>query len=168
MRRSTLTVCALLAVASWACKKDEAPQQGPGLTLQADTTAPAATAPPPAPPAAPAPPQVAVRDEPYASEDTGTIAPGMSQNEVIAMWGVPVSARTIGDMTYLYFRNGCEASCGTMDVVFLQNGAVVDAIVRWPGHNYAGESSSPPPPGGRKPWPTRPGDTTGTATPTTP
>jgi hypothetical protein len=46
-------------------------------------------------------------------------------------------------MTYLYFRNGCEYSCGTEDVVFLQNGQVVDAVLRWPGHRYSGQSSSP-------------------------
>jgi hypothetical protein len=43
-----------------------------------------------------------------------------------------------------------------MDLVILQNGQVVDAVVRWPGHGYSGESSSPP---GRAPFPTRGGDT---------
>jgi hypothetical protein len=38
-----------------------------------------------------------------------------------------------------------------MDVVTLENGKVVDAIVRWDGHKYSGESSSPP---GRVPFPT--------------
>jgi hypothetical protein len=47
-------------------------------------------------------------------------------------------------MTYLYFPNGCERSCGTMDVVFLENDRVVDAVLRWPGHGYSGQSSSPP------------------------
>src|SRR3989442_3244245 len=46
-------------------------------------------------------------------------------------------------MTYLYYRNGCEFTCGTEDVVFLQNGKVVDAVLRWPGHRYSGQSSSP-------------------------
>ena len=36
-----------------------------------------------------------------------------------------------------------EWTCGTLDVVTLQNGKVVDAIVRWPGHGYEGQSTSP-------------------------
>jgi hypothetical protein len=67
----------------------------------------------------------------------------MTREQVIALWGVPVAERTVGNRTYLYFRNGCEVSCGTFDVVFLEGGQVIDAIVRGPGHNYAGTSSSP-------------------------
>jgi hypothetical protein len=52
--------------------------------------------------------------------------------------------RRVGEYTYLFFRNGCEYTCGTMDVVTLKDGHVVDAIVRWDGHGYSGESSSPP------------------------
>jgi len=107
--------------------------------------APADTAPPPAPP----PPPVTARprpvpDEPWIPVDTGTVSPGMTRDEVIAVWGVPVSERQDGDWQYLYFRNGCEVSCGTFDVVFLQGGQVVDAVVRGPGHTYTGQSSSPP------------------------
>jgi len=43
-----------------------------------------------------------------------------------------------------------------LDLVTLQNDQVVDAIVRWPGHGYSGQSSSPP---GKKHGPTRGGDT---------
>ena len=96
-----------------------------------------------------------LRDEPYVSNDTGTIAPGMHEKDVYSLWGPPVAVRRLGQFTYLYFKNGCEYTCGHLDVVTLENGQVVDAIVRWPGHNYSGESSSPtsvephgPPPGG--------------------
>jgi len=96
------------------------------------------------------------RDVPYVSEDTGTINPGMSEREIYALWGAPAAVRRAGEYTYLFFNNGCEYTCGTMDVVTLKDGAVVDAIVRWDGHRYSGESSSPP---GKMPIPNTGGDT---------
>jgi hypothetical protein len=83
-------------------------------------------------------------DEPWTPTNTGTVDPGMSRDQVVATWGPPVAERTTGGWTYLYFRNGCEVSCGTFDVVFLENGLVVDAIVRHAAHGYSGTSSSPP------------------------
>jgi len=145
--------------------------------LSADT--PLATAVPAAPPAAtPAAPSrrhVAQapdiprpdRDLPYESPDTGTIAPGMGEKEIYSLWGPPISVRHRGEMTFLYFRNGCEYTCGTEDVVFLQNGQVVDAVLRWPGHGYSGQSSSPaatPPHGPARPG----GDTLTVKSPSTP
>jgi len=113
----------------------------------APTPPPAPPPPPPPPPPAPAPaapaPHKPQRDVPYVSEDTGTIAPGMHERDVYSLWGPPAAVRHNGEFTYLYFRNGCEYTCGLMDVVTLQNGLVVDAILRWPGHGYSGESSSP-------------------------
>jgi hypothetical protein len=120
----------------------------------------AASRPPAAPPAAPRPSPVTQRptpvmihDEPYNSADTGTIAPGMSVDQVIALWGNPSAIRHAGEFTYMHYRNGCELSCGTDDVVILQSDQVVDAILRWPGHGYSGQSSSPP---GSHPEPTIP------------
>ena len=109
------------------------------------TTTPAAS-PRPEPPSTPAPraPQTVLRDEPYNSADTGTVAPGMSQEDVVAVWGRASAVRHAGEYTYLHYPNGCELTCGTDDVVILQNDKVVDAIVRWRGHGYSGESSSPP------------------------
>jgi hypothetical protein len=132
------------------------PAVTPGSTAAVrPPTAPAAT-----PPAAPRPSPVTQRptpvmfhEEPYVSADTGTIDPGMSVDQVIALWGNPSAIRHAGDYTYLHYRNGCELSCGTDDVVILQSGQVVDAILRWPGHGYSGQSSSPP---GRHPEPTLP------------
>lgn len=136
------------------------PPSGGGDTARRDA-APGARATPTPPRSRPAAPQYPtaarpVRDEPFISEDTGTLDPGMSENEVYSLWGPPVGVRRAGEWTYLYFRNGCEYSCGTYDVVFLQNGRVVDVIHRWPGHRYSGQSSSPP---GVVPLPTRGGDT---------
>jgi hypothetical protein len=82
-------------------------------------------------------------DEPWTPTYTGTVNPGMTREQVIETWGPPVTERALGAWTYLYFRNGCEASCGTFDVVFLENGQVVNAIVRGPGHTYGGASTSP-------------------------
>lgn len=92
-------------------------------------------------------------DEPWTTSDTGTVAPAMSRDQVIALWGPPVVERTAGAWTYLYYRNGCEVTCGTFDVIFLENGQVVDAILRWAGHRYSGTSSSPP---GQEALPTLP------------
>lgn len=83
------------------------------------------------------------REEAWFPTETGTISPGMTADEVIGVWGAPVADRTVGNWTFLYFRNGCEWACGTFDLVMLEGGQVVDAIVRGVGHTYAGVSSSP-------------------------
>jgi hypothetical protein len=167
MRRSTLAICALLMVATSGC--DQVNTAKAKLKLAWDKVRGRSTtqAPPPAPvrPAAdtaaarraaaqqqaaqhPRPPaapqgQALNRDVPYHSADTGTINPGMSEREVYELWAAPAAVRRVGEYTYLFFRNGCEYTCGTMDVVTLKTGRVVDAIVRWDGHRYSGESSSP-------------------------
>ncbi len=69
--------------------------------------------------------------------------PGMTEAQVRALWGEPVAVRRMNDWTYLFYRNGREREVGYYDVVFLQGGQVVDAIVRGAGHVYAGQSSSP-------------------------
>jgi hypothetical protein len=173
-----LVVCALLAGTTLGCDKikqaiDKRRNRGRTPATQTATrdttkkpapTAPAGGAQPPtpsptpatpaAPPPAPAPrPQAVLRDEPFNSADTGTIAPGMSQQEVVALWGRAFAIRHAGEFTYLHYPNGCEYTCGTDDVVILQNDQVVDAIVRWHGHGYSGQSSSPP---GKMPAPTLP------------
>jgi hypothetical protein len=121
-------------------------------TAPAPTTAPK-TAAPPSTPAAPPPSRPLVENEPYNSSDTGTIAPGMGVKDVEAVWGSPAALRRAGTFTYLHYPNGCERTCGTDDVVILQNDQVVDVILRWRGHRYSGESSSPP---GRTPERTLP------------
>lgn len=172
MQRSMLVMCALLAGTTLGCAKikealDKRKNRNrPPATQTAtqDTTKKPATPAPPAgvtpPPVTPPPaaqpaatPRVTpvLRDEPYNSPDTGTIAPGMGENDVVALWGPPSAVRRAGSFTYLYYPNGCERSCGTNDVVILQDGQVVDAILRWAGHGYSGQSSSPP---GRVPTPT--------------
>jgi len=179
MRRSTLAICALLTVATFGCdtakeklklawdkvrgRQTASQTPPPPARPVADTATADQTAAPgqqdtpqrPRPPAS-SPATAPARDVPYFSEDTGTVAPGMSEREVYAIWGAPAAVRRIGEYTYLFFQNGCEYTCGTMDVVTLQNGQVVDAIVRWDGHRYGGESSSPP---GRVPFANPGGDT---------
>ena len=80
---------------------------------------------------------------PWNPEHTGIIDPGMTSAQVIATWGEPAAQRTQGDLTYLYFRNGCENSCGMFDLVILEGDQVVDAVLRGFGHDYSGISSSP-------------------------
>lgn len=80
----------------------------------------------------------------WAQDTTTAVRPGMSEADVTTRWGEPVAVRRIGDWTYLYYANGLERQAGFWDVVFLQGGQVVDAIVRAPGRTYLGQSSSPP------------------------
>lgn len=173
MRRSTLAICALLTVATLGCEQVDAAKTKLKLAWDklrgrsTQTAPPAAAARPPTdtaetrvtaqqeraqrprPPAAPFGNPPLTQDVPYFSEDTGTVNPGMTERDIYLLWAAPAAVRRIGEYTYLFFRNGCEYTCGTMDVVTLQNGRVVDAIVRWDGHRYSGESSSPP---GRVPF----------------
>lgn len=167
MRRSMLVVYALVAGTTLGCDaikqaidKRRNPNRTPATQPVAarDTSktaaAPGDTAIAPPAPATPAPevepareraPVVrTVRDEPYNSPDTGTVAPGMGEDDVVALWGPPSARRHAGTFTYLHYPNGCELSCGTTDIVILQDGQVVDAVVRWAGHGYSGQSSSPP------------------------
>jgi hypothetical protein len=161
MKQRDITAVLLLTVALAGCdslkekipflgkKKEAAP-----AVARRPAPAPVDTTPKPEPAPAPAVTPAAKRsagpvvDEPWTPTDTGTVNPGMTREQVVAVWGVPVAERTRESWGYLYFRNGCEASCGTFDVVFLENGQVVDAVVRGPGHVYSGNSSSP---AGRKP-----------------
>lgn len=148
---TTWKLVPLVVLVVAACGKkgeEQAAAAQPAATSAPDTTQ-AAQTPPPATSAAPAPapaPRVAMPavDEPWSPTDTGTVNPRMTRDEVVAVWGAPATERTMGEWTYLYYRNGCEASCGTFDVVFLYNGQVVNAIVRGRGHTYGGASTSPP------------------------
>jgi len=78
-----------------------------------------------------------------AAQDQKTIKPGMTEAEVRGAWGDPLAVRKIADRTYLYYRNDCLRTCGTHDIVFLEGGQVVNAIVRDKGRRYDGVSSSP-------------------------
>jgi len=167
MRRSILVVYALVAGTTLGCdaikqaidkrrNRNQTPATQPvavrdttkaaAAPAQGDTAVaqPAPAAPEPEPAREPAPVIRTARDEPYNSPDTGTVAPGMGEDDVIALWGPPSARRHAGTFTYLHYPNGCELSCGTTDIVILQDGQVVDAVVRWAGHGYSGQSSSPP------------------------
>jgi len=89
------------------------------------------------------------------AQDVKTIRPGMTEAEVRAAWGEPVTARKTGEYAYLFYDNGCLRACGTYDLVILQGGQVVDAIARGKAHRYDGVSSSP---ADRTPRYTPPGD----------
>jgi SmpA / OmlA family len=78
-----------------------------------------------------------------AAQEVKSIKPGMTDAEVRATWGEPLTARKAGNMTYLYYNNDCLRTCGTYDVVFLENGQVVDAVVRDSHRGYDGVASSP-------------------------
>ncbi len=98
--------------------------------------APVTPAPTEAAPAAPAP-------APAAAPATAGVRPGMTEADVRQQWGEPVTVRRRNEWTYMFYTNGHERRLGYYDTVFLQNGQVVDAIVRSPDHVYLGVSSSP-------------------------
>jgi hypothetical protein len=87
------------------------------------------------------------------AQDVKTIKPGMTEAEVREQWGEPLTVRKLGAMSYLYYRSNCLKTCGTNDVVFLENGQVIDAVVRDTHRKYDGIASSP---ADRKPEPTAP------------
>lgn len=68
---------------------------------------------------------------------------GMPAADVIAKLGAPAITRSAGDVTYLFYTNGCERTCGMNDVVVLEKGKVVDAVFRSAKRRYSGTSSSP-------------------------
>jgi hypothetical protein len=58
-------------------------------------------------------------------------------------WGEPLAIRRLNNWTYLFYENGTETEGGYHDTVFLQDGRVVDVIIRASGRMYLGTSSSP-------------------------
>jgi len=71
------------------------------------------------------------------------IDPGMSKAQVIQHLGQPQSISKKDSSLFLYYKNGCEKSCGMLDLVILINDKVVDAIFRDPNRHYTGKSTSP-------------------------
>jgi len=86
---------------------------------------------------------VAVAASPALGQGPPTIDPGMTQSQVVAKLGEPMSTRTYDGHTYLLYKNGCERSCGMSDLVVLDSDKVVDAIFRSNARRYSGTSSSP-------------------------
>jgi hypothetical protein len=78
-----------------------------------------------------------------ASAQTATIDPGMTRAQVVAKLGEPLSSRAYESFTYLLYRNGCERRCGMNDLVVLDSGRVIDAVLRASSRHYSGTSSSP-------------------------
>lgn len=78
-----------------------------------------------------------------AQTTVATVDPGMTRAEVVAKLGEPLSARTFNSLTYLFYKNGCEKTCGMNDLVTLDSGKVIDAVFRSPHRKYSGTSSSP-------------------------
>ena len=145
------TIVAVTGFATLACGgADQVDEQPAQAAAQPDTATVAATpAQPETETPAPTPARTVVSpfadalEEPWFPTDTGTVEPGWTAEDVVSVWGEPVTQRSSGTWTFLYFRNGCERACGTFDVVLLERDQVVDAIVRGPGHTYGGISSSP-------------------------
>ena len=86
---------------------------------------------------------IAIAPLPAARAQVARIDPGMTEAQVIAKLGQPLSTRSYRSFTYLFYRNGCEKKCGMNDLVTLDSGRVVDAVFRSPTRHYSGTSSSP-------------------------
>ena len=81
---------------------------------------------------------------PLAAQDAAAVIdPGMTRAEVVERLGKPINERKSGEHVYLFYRNGCEKTCGMNDLVVLDDGKVSDAIFRSAGRRYSGTSSSP-------------------------
>jgi hypothetical protein len=103
---------------------------------------------------------------PAAAQDTTTaVRPGMTEADVRTRWGEPLAVRRVNDWTFMFYANG-QRHYGYDDVVMLQGGQVMDAVVRAPEHVYLGQSSSPPDrlPQFTPPRPPRPSDGPGAVT----
>jgi hypothetical protein len=138
----TTKVAAAPAKAPATAPAAAAPTKATPAPAQTKAPAPSPTKAAPPPPA-PGPQAMGAADEPWTPKDTGTVSPGMTRDQVVTVWGKPEVERTAGRWSYLYYRNGCEVSCGTFDLVVLDGGQVIDAVVRGRGHTYSGVSSSP-------------------------
>jgi hypothetical protein len=86
----------------------------------------------------------------------GSIRAGMTADDVRAAFGAPATVREAGGWTYLFYHNGCPRRCGSDDVVFLQDGRVVAAVLRTGRRRMEGppaavalEALDPGPPGDR-------------------
>jgi hypothetical protein len=79
----------------------------------------------------------------HAQARDNTIDPGMTKAQVIEHLGTPASVKTADTLTYMFYANGCEKTCGMQDLVVLSRDKVIDAIFRDPRRKYTGESSSP-------------------------
>lgn len=80
-----------------------------------------------------------------AAQASGTISPNMNRRQVTAALGEPATIRTVGEHTYMFYRNRCGKACGMNDLVVLRSDSVVNAIFRSPNRHYTGKSSSPEP-----------------------
>jgi len=69
------------------------------------------------------------------------ITPGMTRQQVTDVLGRPASERHFGAHDYLLFDAGCSRKCGD-DLVILDHGLVVDAVIRSAGHSYAGAEAA--------------------------
>lgn len=78
-----------------------------------------------------------------AQDATPTIDPGMTRDQVVERLGRPLNERSTGSHTYMFYRNGCEQTCGMNDLVVLEDGKVVDAVFRNGVRVYTGSSTSP-------------------------
>lgn len=80
---------------------------------------------------------------PAVAQESGSITPGMNPEQVTAIFGPPALTRVQGDWGYYFYTNDCLPRCGSDDVVFFRNGAVVSAVLRAPGRRFTGGAAAP-------------------------
>ena len=87
---------------------------------------------------------------PAGAQTRTSIAAGMTEAEVRQAFGEPTVRRQAADRIYLFYANGCPVRCGSDDVVFLERGRVVTAILRTQGRHFAGPGFVGAPPEARR------------------
>jgi hypothetical protein len=75
---------------------------------------------------------------PMAGQQTRTIGPEMTTDEVRSVLGPPQVVREADGWTYFFYTNRCLPRCGTDDTVFFRDGRVVTAVLHSPSRRYAG------------------------------
>lgn len=73
---------------------------------------------------------------------TATIAPGMTRDQVVGLFGRPTSERHFGAHDYLLYDADCGTKCGA-DLVILDNNQVVDAVIRSASRSYTAANQPP-------------------------
>lgn len=76
------------------------------------------------------------------AQGAATVRAGMTEAEVRRAFGAPATVRRADGWSYLFYLNRCPVRCGSDDVVFLQDGRVVAAVLRTPARRFAGPGAA--------------------------
>jgi hypothetical protein len=75
---------------------------------------------------------------PLEAQQARAISPGMTDEDVRAVFGAPAVVRHGDGWTYFFYTNRCLPRCGTDDTVFFEDGRVVAAVLHSPSRRFDG------------------------------